>query len=145
MSIWTLLLSLDISVSPCPAGRRAVLSLSVVHIKHPQSNCSFTWKLGRIYMNVALWLREFSIFSPKWWFCFVEVLAKKRNFSVLNFSLHIWKPEISFMFCEIEEIGYLEMKLVVLQAIWDLKVLNPFINKPWFRLECLGLIWKVIL
>lgn len=57
-------------------------------------------------------------------------LLKKRNFSVLNFSLCIWEPEISFMLCEIEEIGYLGMKLVVLQAIWDLKVLNPFINKP---------------
>lgn len=27
----------------------------------------------------------------------------------------------------------------------DLKVLNPFINKPSFKLECLGSVLKVIL
>lgn len=47
----------------------------------------------------------------------MEVLAKKftswkkRNFSVLNFSLNIGEPEISFMLCEIEEIGYLGMEI----------------------------------
>lgn len=46
---------------------------------------------------------------------------------------------------KLEKLDIWEWKLVVFQAILDLKVLNPLINKPWFRLECLGLILKVIL
>lgn len=46
---------------------------------------------------------------------------------------------------KLEKLDIWKWKLVVFQAILDLKVLNPLINKPWFRLECLGLILKVIL
>lgn len=46
---------------------------------------------------------------------------------------------------KLEKLDIWEWKLVVFQAILDLKVLNPLINKPRFRLECLGLILKVIL
>lgn len=42
-------------------------------------------------------------------------------------KLHIWQWKLVF------------------QAISDLKVLNRLINKPWWRLECLSLILKVIL
>lgn len=76
------------------------------------------------------------------------ILERGRNVDVIYVHVCVLTEVIlKVLVCtkKLEKLDIWEWKLVVFQAILDLKVLNPLINKPRFRLECLGLILKVIL